>query len=136
LTENTGRSITQIKYVSVIGSLMYVMHCNRSDVAFTVCKLSRYTSNTSMDHRKTITRVRGYLKKTMNFGLFYNIFSVVLEGYVDACWITSVSVNKLTPRWVFILGGGVISWAWKKQTCITHSIMEQEFIALGVAVTR
>jgi hypothetical protein len=136
LTENTGTSITQIEYASVIGSLMYVMHYTRLDVAFTVCKLSRYTSNTSMDHGKAITRVFGFLKRTMNFGLFYNIFSVVLEGYTDACWITSAMINKLTPGRVFILGGGVISWTLKKRTSITYSIMEHEFIALAAAVMK
>ena len=36
-------------------------------------------------------------------------------------------------RLVFTLGGGAISWASKKQTCITHSRMESEFIALVAA---
>nr|GEV61246.1 zinc finger, CCHC-type [Tanacetum cinerariifolium] len=35
-----------------------------------------------------------------------------------------------TNGWVFLLGGGVISWASKKQTCITGSIMEYEFMTL------
>ncbi|GJY09211.1 hypothetical protein Tco_0377396 [Tanacetum coccineum] len=30
-------------------------------------------------------------------------------------------------------GGDAISWAYKKQTCITDSIMESEFIALAAA---
>ncbi|GKA57524.1 hypothetical protein Tco_0756712 [Tanacetum coccineum] len=34
---------------------------------------------------------------------------------------------------VFLLGGGTISWASKKQTCITGSIMESEVVALAVA---
>nr|GEX34647.1 zinc finger, CCHC-type [Tanacetum cinerariifolium] len=32
--------------------------------------------------------------------------------------------------WVFFLGGGVISWASKKQTCVTIFTMESEFVAL------
>jgi hypothetical protein len=40
LTENTNRSIAQIKYTSAIDSLIYVMHCTRPNIAFTVCKLS------------------------------------------------------------------------------------------------
>ena len=32
----------------------------------------------------------------------------------------------------FHLAGGAISWASKKQTCITHSTIESEFIALAV----
>ncbi|GJY98841.1 hypothetical protein Tco_0516271 [Tanacetum coccineum] len=34
---------------------------------------------------------------------------------------------------VFLLGGGAISWASKKQTCITGSTMEFEFLALAAA---
>ncbi|GKC38680.1 zinc finger, CCHC-type containing protein [Tanacetum coccineum] len=34
---------------------------------------------------------------------------------------------------VFLLGGGAISWASKKQTCITGSTMESEFVALAAA---
>ena len=32
---------------------------------------------------------------------------------------------------MFTLGGGAISWGSKKQTCIIHSTMEFEFIALA-----
>ncbi|GJT67368.1 hypothetical protein Tco_1018848 [Tanacetum coccineum] len=34
---------------------------------------------------------------------------------------------------VFLLGGGAISWASKKQTCITDSTMESEFVTLSTA---
>ncbi|GKC81280.1 hypothetical protein Tco_1136997, partial [Tanacetum coccineum] len=36
-----------------------------------------------------------------------------------------------TSGWVFLLGGGAISWESKKQTCITGSKMEFEFVALA-----
>ena len=84
-----------------------------------------------MEHWKAIAKVLGYLKKNINLGLFYNNFPVVFEGYTDASWITSANDNKSTSGWVFLLGGGVVSWASKKQTCITHSTMEYEFIALA-----
>ncbi|XP_075077346.1 uncharacterized protein LOC142164072 [Nicotiana tabacum] len=82
LTANTGRAVVQLEYASAIGSMMYAMHYTRPDIAFAVCKLSRFTSN---------------------------------------------------PGWIFTLGGGAISWASKKQTCISHSTMESEFIALAAA---
>nr|GEW19877.1 zinc finger, CCHC-type [Tanacetum cinerariifolium] len=41
--------------------------------------------------------------------------------------------NSSTSGRVFLLGGGVISWASKKQTCITGSTMEYEFMALAAA---
>ncbi|GKE20889.1 zinc finger, CCHC-type containing protein [Tanacetum coccineum] len=54
----------------------------------------------------------------------------VLEGYTDASWISN---SKSTNGWVFLLGGGAISWASKKQTCITGSTIEFEFMALAAA---
>ncbi|GJU66413.1 zinc finger, CCHC-type containing protein [Tanacetum coccineum] len=38
-----------------------------------------------------------------------------------------------TSGWVFLLGRGAISWASKKQTCITDSTIEYEFVALDAA---
>ncbi|GJW26255.1 zinc finger, CCHC-type containing protein [Tanacetum coccineum] len=41
--------------------------------------------------------------------------------------------SSLQSGWVFLLGGGAISWASKKQTYITGSTMEYEFVALATA---
>ncbi|XP_075099215.1 secreted RxLR effector protein 161-like [Nicotiana tabacum] len=133
MVENPRRSVSQLDYASAIGSLMYVMHCTRPDIAFAICKLSRYNHTPSGDHWKGIVKALGYLKKTKTFALYYNTFLSVLEGYCDASWITSIGDNKSTSRWIFTLCGGAISWDSKKQTCITHSIMEFEFIALAAA---
>ena len=38
--------------------------------------------------------------------------------------------SKSTSRYVFTLGGVVISWKSSKQTCIARSTMESKFIAL------
>nr|GEU30906.1 hypothetical protein [Tanacetum cinerariifolium] len=60
-------------------------------------------------------------------------FPSVLEGYFDASWITNSEDDTFTTGWVFLLCEGAISWASKKQTCITDSIMEAEFVALAAA---
>ncbi|GKE45242.1 zinc finger, CCHC-type containing protein, partial [Tanacetum coccineum] len=57
----------------------------------------------------------------------------MLEGYTDASWISNTEDNSSTSGWVFLLGGGAISWASKKQTCITGSTIESEFVALATA---
>nr|GEU90855.1 zinc finger, CCHC-type [Tanacetum cinerariifolium] len=54
----------------------------------------------------------------------------VLEGYSDASWINHVEDSSFMSGWVFLLRGDAISWASKKQTCITGSTMESEFVAL------
>ncbi|GKB92895.1 zinc finger, CCHC-type containing protein [Tanacetum coccineum] len=103
LMPNNGQAVSQLEYSRVIGCLMYAMTCTRSDIAFVMGKLSRYTSKP------------------------------VLKGYTDASWINNTEDNSSTSGWVFLLGGGVIYWASKKQTCITGSIMEFEFVALAAA---
>ena len=50
LVENTGRAIAQLKYASVIESMIYAIHCTRPDVTFAVNRLSRYTSSPSVEH--------------------------------------------------------------------------------------
>ncbi|GJV15418.1 hypothetical protein Tco_1360741, partial [Tanacetum coccineum] len=82
---------SQLEYSRVIGCLMYAMTCTRPDIASAMGKLSRYTSNP------------------------------VWEGYTNASWISNTKDNSSTSGWVFLLGGGAISWASNKQTCITGS---------------
>ncbi|GJS14589.1 zinc finger, CCHC-type containing protein [Tanacetum coccineum] len=110
-----------------------VVQCTRPDIAYVVGRLSRFTSNPSRQHWKAITRVFKYLRGTMNYGLSYMGYPSVLEGYSDASWINHVEDSSSTSGWVFLLGGGAISWASKKQTCITGSTMESEFVALAAA---
>ncbi|GJY53693.1 hypothetical protein Tco_0445357 [Tanacetum coccineum] len=56
-----------------------------------------------------------------------------LKAYSDASWINHVEDSSSNGRWVFLLGGGAISWASKKQTCITGSTIKFEFVALTAA---
>ncbi|GJZ15361.1 zinc finger, CCHC-type containing protein [Tanacetum coccineum] len=93
----------------------------------------KFTSNPSRQHWKAITRVFKYLRGTKDYGLSYVGYPSVLEGYSDASWINHVEDSSSTSGWVFLLGGGAISWASKKQTCITSSTMESEFVALAAA---
>ncbi|GJT09859.1 zinc finger, CCHC-type containing protein [Tanacetum coccineum] len=130
---NNGQAVSQLEYSRVIGYLMYSMTCTKPDIAFVVGKLSRYTSNPGTQHWQKIQRVLKYLKKTMDYRLTYNGYPSVLEGYTDASWISNTEDNSSISGWVFLLGGGAISWASKKQTCITGSTIESKFMALAAA---
>ncbi|GKE17441.1 zinc finger, CCHC-type containing protein, partial [Tanacetum coccineum] len=127
------KAVSQLEYSRAIGCLIYVMTCTRPDIAFVVGKLSRYTSNPGTQHWQAIQRVLKYLKKTIDYRLTYIGYPLVLEGYIDASWISNTEYNSSTSGWVFLLGGGAIFWASKKKTCITGSTMESEFVALAAA---
>nr|GEW57327.1 zinc finger, CCHC-type [Tanacetum cinerariifolium] len=106
LMPNKGLAVSQLEYSRVIGCLMYVMTCTRPDIAFALGKHSR---------------------------LVYSDYPSVLEGYTNASWISNTEDNLSTSGWVFLLGGGAIFWASKKQTCIIGSTKESEFMALATA---
>ncbi|KAK4591105.1 hypothetical protein RGQ29_021339 [Quercus rubra] len=67
-----------------------------------------------------MTQLIRYLKRTAHYGLLYQRYPAVLEGYSDASWNT-------------LSGGGAISWKSKKQQIIAKSTMEAELIALSSA---
>lgn len=94
LTKNIGIGISQIEYARIIGSLMYLTNCTRPDLAHSVNRLSRYTSNPGRNHWKAIVRVLRYLKYTKNYGLHYTRYPSVLEGYSDANWISNSKDSK------------------------------------------
>ena len=96
LTQNSRRAIGQLEYASAISCLMHAMHCTRPYIVHAICKLSRYTSNPSTAHWDGITRILRYLKKYKNLGPFYGNFPTVLEGCIDASWITSLNDDKAT----------------------------------------
>ncbi|XP_077215962.1 uncharacterized protein LOC143850616 [Tasmannia lanceolata] len=121
LYPNTGRSISQLSYASAIGSLMYAMTCTRPDIAFAVGKLSRHTSNPSNLHWNAINRILKYLKGTIDYGLSYSGYPVVLEGYTDASWLTKHVDHSSTSGWIFTLGGRAICWASKWESYLLHN---------------
>ena len=109
---------------------MYLMNCTRPDIAYAVGRLNRYTQSPNQDHQIVVRRVLKYLRGTINYDLYFSGFPIVLEGFSDANWILDSNEMKSTNGYVFVLDGSAVSWKSIKQTCITQSTMEAEFIAL------
>ncbi|PHU05202.1 hypothetical protein BC332_26024 [Capsicum chinense] len=110
---------------------MYVLHCTRPDIGYALGILSKFTSSPGVEHWNALIRVVRYLKGTINVGLHYSAFLALFEGYSDATWNSDPNDSKSITAWIFTLARATISWRSKKQTCITHSIMESEFIAMS-----
>ncbi|XP_035838214.1 secreted RxLR effector protein 161-like [Helianthus annuus] len=123
LSPDEGVVVSQLEYSRAFRSLMYAMISTRPDIAYAVGKLSRYTSNPGASHWQAMNQVF----------LSYTGFHSVLEGYSNASWINNKEDHSSTSGWTFLLGGGARSWASKKQTCITDSTIESEFVALVAA---
>jgi hypothetical protein len=57
-----------------------------------------------------------------------------LVGYSDADWGGNIDERKLTYGYAFLLNNGAITWNSKKQSCISLSTMEAEYVACSAAV--
>jgi hypothetical protein len=66
-------------------------------------------SNLEDDHWCALDSVLLYIKGTMSFGIHYNRYPRVLEGYGDANWISDVDEIYTTSGFVFSLEGDVVS---------------------------
>ena len=133
LFKNTGESIRQTEYASIIGSLLYATDCTQPDIAYAVGILCRFTNSPSEEHWFAIGRLMRYLKRTMNLGLHFQKFPAILEGFSDADWNTLSDDSKATSGYIFCIAGGAVSWKSKKQTILAQSTMESELIALATA---
>ncbi|GJX93794.1 zinc finger, CCHC-type containing protein [Tanacetum coccineum] len=131
-----GIAISQSYYIEKVLKKFNYFDCTPVSIpvdtslilAFTIGKLSMYNSNPGTQHWQAIQRVLKYLKKTMDYSLIYTGYPSILEGYTDSSWISNTKDNSSTSGWVFLLGGGEISWASKRKTCIIGSTMEYEFV--------
>ena len=130
LNKNKGNPISQHKYSQIIGSLLYISNRTRPDISYAVGRLSRYTSNPSQEHWTALERVLKYLKGTIDYSLIYSGHPDLLEGYSDANWVTDSRQVKSTSGFIFLFGGGAISWGSVKQTIIARSTSDAELIAL------
>ena len=77
----------------------------------------------------------GYLgiRKEHLSGLLYSRSKddEILSAYSDADWAGDLNDHKSTSGYIFMLGGGAVSWKSRKQTCVALSTAEAEYVALA-----
>ena len=55
--ESEGNQMETIPYASIVGSLLYVQTCTRSDISFVVDMICTYQSNPGIDYWKVAKKV-------------------------------------------------------------------------------
>ncbi len=77
-------------------------------------------------------KILRYLKHLSTCGIFYSISAKqkFLHGWTNVDWAGDPEFCKSTSRYVFLLGGGAISWQSKKQATIALSSIESKYISI------
>ena len=133
----TEAKIDITEYQRYIGSLMYLMICTRPDIAYSVGVLSCHVACPGRTHMQAVKCVFRYLRGTSHYGLEFqannsNDASPIV--YVDSDWRGDCMDRKSISGFAVLLDGGAISWGSKKQTSVSLSTIEAEFIAALTAV--
>nr|CAN83069.1 hypothetical protein VITISV_008960 [Vitis vinifera] len=124
------KDMERFPYASAVGSLIYAQVCMCLDIAYIVGMLSKYLTNSGMDHWKNAKRVMRYLQRTKYYMLTYRRSShLEIVGYSDSDFAGYLDSRRSTSGYIFMLAGRAISWKSVKQTLIASSTIEGEFIA-------
>ncbi|GKE04836.1 uncharacterized mitochondrial protein-like protein [Tanacetum coccineum] len=116
-------------YRSMIGSLMYPT-ASRSDIMFAVCACTRFPVTPKVSHLHAVKRIFRYLKGQPKLGLWYpKDSSFNLEAYTDSDYAGASLDRKSTTGGYQFLGRRLISWQCKKQTIVSNSTTEEEYVA-------
>ncbi len=116
-------------YQQAVGSLMYAMLCTRPDLAYPISVLSQHMANPSMEHWMAVKWIFRYLQGSLQMKLqFGATSSKEVLGYYDADWGGDLEDRRSTIGFVFMMGGGAISWSSKQQPTITLSTTKAEYM--------
>ena len=122
-------------YQAMVGSLMFAMVETRPDIAFAVSIVSRHSQNPGQKHFKAVQHILRYLNGTKDLGITYggDFLNLEIVGYSDSDWAGEKLTRKSTSGFIFMLNGGPVSWASKRQSVVALSSTEAEYIALTQA---
>ncbi|KAI3505861.1 hypothetical protein L1887_28170 [Cichorium endivia] len=130
LTPSLDKPETDITiYRQMIGSLLYLTS-SRSDIMFVVCFCARYQANPREPHITAVKNIFRYLKRTTSLGLWYPSGSgFFVQSFSDADLGGCGLDRKSTSGGCQLLNGKLVSWQSRKQTCVSLSTAEAEYIA-------
>ena len=125
-------------YRRAIGSLLYLSTNTRPDIAVGTSILSRRVENPREADWVEVKRIFRYLKGTRHKKLLLGVTSekenINLIVYVDADWGGDVIDRKSNTGYCIKFMGSTITWTSRKQSLVTLSSTEAEYVALSEAM--
>ncbi|KIK72657.1 hypothetical protein PAXRUDRAFT_21735 [Paxillus rubicundulus Ve08.2h10] len=127
----------KVSYLTVIGSLMYLMLETCPDIAYAVKTLSQFSAAPKQMHWEAAKCIFQYIQATKDMELCFDGSEVSMDmefqGYSDAGWSQDPDNSRSTSGFLFLSNREAISWSSKQQTMVALSTMESEYIGLSLA---
>ena len=131
-TEEERMEMINVPFRQLIGKLLYLALATRPDLAYAVSKLGQYSSNPGKEHWVAAKRLLRYLQGTKDFKLSINPKNEEMSCWSDADWAGNKEDRRSTSGFCIRFGGSPIAWKCSKQTCVSLSTMEAEFVAVAL----
>ncbi|XP_051152719.1 secreted RxLR effector protein 161-like [Andrographis paniculata] len=85
-------------------------------------------------HLEIVRQLLRYVKATLGYSIFFKkCGDCNLVGYCDADYAGDHDTRRSTTGYVFMLGGGAVSWCSKRQQTLSFSTTEAEYRAASMA---
>ncbi|KAD3640121.1 hypothetical protein E3N88_29344 [Mikania micrantha] len=124
-----GEDVDQYQYRDMIGSLVYLT-ASRPDIMFATCVCARFQANPKVSHLLAVKRIFRYLKGAPSLGLWYpRNEDFQFMAYTDSDYRGCNISKKSTSGGCQFLGSRIVSWQCKKQSYVSTSTAEAEYIA-------
>lgn len=122
------------RYRSLIGVISYLAICTRPDISFAISVLARQLHAPAQRHLLLAKRVVRYIAGTADKTIFYPKNpknSEPLTAYADADWGGCRETRRSTTGIIIKINSAPIYWASKRQSLVTLSTSEAEYVALS-----
>lgn len=129
LKQEDGKRVDSMLFKQMVGCLMYIT-TTRPDIQFAVSVISRFMADPGMIHYDAAKKVLRYLQGTHDYGIWYKHGgNGNMEVYTDSDFGGDVNDYKSTSGYVVLWDGAAVAWQSKKQSIVTLSSTEAEYVA-------
>lgn len=132
LCKNLNEVPNNFPYREAVGALLFLSSVSRPDISYAVNLVSRYVNNPDTSHVNALKRIIRYLINTKDMSIVYDS-NIELTGYSDSDFAGDLDNRKSNTGYIFLMNGGPVTWASKKQNTVALSTTESEYMAASDA---
>jgi hypothetical protein len=118
-----------VPYRSATGALLYLSLATRPDITHAVREVCKFAHNPGWVHWQAVKGIFQYLRGTQDKTIRFSKTGCPLYAFADSNWGQCVDTSRSVSGYVFVLGGGPISWASRAQRHVAVSSSEAEYYA-------
>ena len=125
-------------FLEVVRSLvMWIASQTRPDNSNAVRAMARHFHEPKRSHWKAAQKILNYLLETAHLTLKFKQDSLVYVGtlvYVDADFTSRATDRRSVSGAMALVAARLVVWIARTQKCVSHSILEAEYLAMGDGV--